>query len=972
LQRAANVVAPGDVVTVLPGHYAGFDLTTSGTADARITFAAQGAGTSGGAAAADGAAGAGATSGGSSAGGSSAGGSSAGGAAASPSGAGGAVVIDTPNSVTPDGINLEGASFVTISGFDVVGMPRAGIRAVTDQGARILNNTVDQNQKWGILTGFSNDLLIQKNIASNSIEQHGIYVGNSAAGAVIDGNICFGNAQCGIHMNGDASMGGSGVITHALVENNIIHDNGAKGGSGINGDGVRDSTIENNLLYDNEAGGVALYRTDGSAGPKNDLIANNTIAMAADGRWAINVRDGASGVAIVNNLLLSKHSYHGGISVAGDSFTGLHSDHNGGVDRYSDDAGDTVMTLADWRTATGQDKHSFVASAGDLFVDPNHGDYHLAKDSPAIDAGEPVKGLDRDRDGNARPRGNGYDAGAYESKDAATAKGESRRGPGAGPMRWRQILEGATLLAGAGAAIVAWQARRKRELWWLASYVLQSRRRRAVRRRLHGREPAHVLLCIADHYEPQVGNPPAHVAMSRVNAWREKYPALFGEFRDSDGFAPRHSFFYPLEQYDPAEMDGIADLCRQGFGEVEVHLHHDHDNAKSLRRRLLAYARMLESRHGMLGRRKGDGKLVGQRDGHYGGQRDGQSEPQHDGHRDGPPDRQRDGQLGGHREGQSDAGPVYGFIHGNWALDNSRPDGRWCGVNNELDVLRETGCYCDFTLPSYPSACQTRKINSIYYAVDDPAKPKSHDTGWDVGGAAAARRFGLRDAPRNGASSRGGGAASYPAGTDDSASGVGTSAGKIAPAGLAVDAALREALMLIQGPLTLDWRRRKFGVLPRVENACIQGNQVPTMSRLRSWLSAGVGVANRPDWFFVKLHTHGAPEANQAVLLGEAMVKFHAGLAARAAADRRFHFHYVTARQMYNLAKAAEAGWTGSVAEARDFEVVWNGARREASATRDAGHSDRASTGAESGVKRGGERPGGLDVPVDARASGFR
>ena len=81
--------------------------------------------------------------------------------------------------------------------------------------------------------------------------------------------------------------------------------------------------------------------------------------------------------------------------------------------------------------------------------------------------------------------------------------------------------------------------------------------------------------------------------------------------------------------------------------------------------------------------------------------------------------------------------PAYGFIHGNWALDNSRPDGRWCGVNNELDVLRETGCYADFTFPSAPSPTQPRKINSIYYAVDDPqptpfARPgdrRRHPTG---------------------------------------------------------------------------------------------------------------------------------------------------------------------------------------------------------------------------------------------------
>src|SRR5438132_607974 len=51
----------------------------------------------------------------------------------------------------------------------------------------------------------------------------------------------------------------------------------------------------------------------------------------------------------------------------------------------------------------------------------------------------------------------------------------------------------------------------------------------------------------------------------------------------------------------------------------------------------------------------------------------------------------------------------YGFIHGNWALCNSRPDGRWCGVNNELEILRATGCYADFTMPSAPHPTQIGK-----------------------------------------------------------------------------------------------------------------------------------------------------------------------------------------------------------------------------------------------------------------------
>jgi hypothetical protein len=129
--------------------------------------------------------------------------------------------------------------------------------------------------------------------------------------------------------------------------------------------------------------------------------------------------------------------------------------------------------------------------------------------------------------------------------------------------------------------------------------------------------------------------------------------------------------------------------------------------------------------------------------------------------------------------------------------------------------------------------------------------------------------------------------------------------------------------MLIQGPLLFDWSRRKYGVLPSVENACLQPSQPATLERLPLWLRARVQVPGRPDWFFVKLHTHGGPEEHHEVLLGEPMVRFHRALAEYARAHANFYYHYVSAREMYNLARAAEAGWTGSVADARDFELVW-------------------------------------------------
>src|SRR5439155_17729038 len=78
--------------------------------------------------------------------------------------------------------------------------------------------------------------------------------------------------------------------------------------------------------------------------------------------------------------------------------------------------------------------------------------------------------------------------------------------------------------------------------------------------------------------------------------------------------------------------------------------------------------------------------------------------------------------------------PAFGFIHGNWALDNCRiENGRnFCGVNDELTVLAEEGCYADFTFPALFHMAQPRQVNSIYYAQDDPRRPKSHDRGGPV------------------------------------------------------------------------------------------------------------------------------------------------------------------------------------------------------------------------------------------------
>jgi len=58
--------------------------------------------------------------------------------------------------------------------------------------------------------------------------------------------------------------------------------------------------------------------------------------------------------------------------------------------------------------------------------------------------------------------------------------------------------------------------------------------------------------------------------------------------------------------------------------------------------------------------------------------------------------------------------------------------------------------------------------------------------------------------------------------------------------------------------------------------------------------------------YFVKLHCHGVWEPSQEVLLGDPMVRFHEELQRRSDEDPSFRFHYVTAREMANIALAAD------------------------------------------------------------------
>jgi hypothetical protein len=355
---------------------------------------------------------------------------------------------------------------------------------------------------------------------------------------------------------------------------------------------------------------------------------------------------------------------------------------------------------------------------------------------------------------------------------------------------------------------------------WLPGYLA------ARGARLLARPPAattlDVMFCIADHYEPDHRGADQQSRHARVSRWVDGYPQLAEGLRDADGRPPRYSFFFPAEIYAPELVAPLAALCHDGFGEFEVHIHHSRDTSENLRNTLTRFTEALAGQHGLLSR--------------------------------GP-----DGQL------------AYGFIHGNWALDNSHAGGTACGVDDEITVLRETGCYADFTMPPVVYDSQSRLVNRVYFAIDDPRRPASHLTG------PLAR------------------------------------AGQGAPA---------DGLLMIPGPLALNWRQRIAGVVPRIDSSAIDYRTPPSPERFTRWLDTGVGVAGRPEWIFIKAHTHGAPEANADVMLGGAFRRMLADALERFNDGRRFRLHFVTAREMANIALAAVDGRSGNAGHFRDYRYL--------------------------------------------------
>jgi hypothetical protein len=334
--------------------------------------------------------------------------------------------------------------------------------------------------------------------------------------------------------------------------------------------------------------------------------------------------------------------------------------------------------------------------------------------------------------------------------------------------------------------------------------------------------PVHLIFLVANHFEPGLGP----TALRRLEKWCALARSTGDAIRDHDGTPFRHTNFFPAEQYERPLLEMLSELQRDGYGEVEIHLHHgvdQPDTASNTRQQLEFFRDVLAEEHRCLSR------LVGT---------------------------------------PHDAQPKYGFVHGNWALANSA-GGRFCGVDSEMQILAETGCYADFTLPSVPFQSQVSRINAIYQCGNELKEARPHRSGPSVG----------------------------------------------------VGDQLRLPI-IFTGPLVFDWTRRVRGLpVPRIEDGALAQNYPLSLGRLKRWRSAGISVAGRPDWIFIKLYSHGFFDWDQDLMIGEQMKRFMGEVLEMSEQTRSFKVHFASAREAFNLVAAAVDGKQGEPDAYRNYKL---------------------------------------------------
>jgi hypothetical protein len=320
----------------------------------------------------------------------------------------GDVVIVSPGRYL-ENINFNGRN-ITVRGTNPEGWDIVEATIIDANGAGS-TVTFDSNEpNTAVLTGFTitggkgsfmdNEVVCVKkspwgggilcNHASPTIT-HNIITGNDVVGTDRVGN---GYQPKG---GGIACFGGEAVITH-----NIIHNNNGYDGGGLRLEG--NPLVRNNLIYDNTAsfgGGVDI---------QGGRLINNTIAA----NYVSNVHLAGPSTAI-NNIIYKACGGPGLYLWGHDTLEGLLDCYE--VVKYNNVWGNSPSDYRLQNSPTDMTGIMGNMSADPRFVDPNHYDYHLAGNSPCIDAGDPNMSIGNEPE----PNGSIINLGAYGGTSEAKA-----------------------------------------------------------------------------------------------------------------------------------------------------------------------------------------------------------------------------------------------------------------------------------------------------------------------------------------------------------------------------------------------------------------------------------------------------------------------------------------------------------------------------------------------------------------------